>query len=147
MPHEIRTEIVIRAPSDRVWAALTDFASYPAWNPFVREARGEPVAGARLTVRLQRTASSTMTFRPRVLVANPPHELRWLGRLLVPGLFDGEHSFSVEDLPDGGVRFRQEESFRGLLVPLLWRTLDRETRPLFDRMNQALRALVEPAAP
>ncbi len=31
------------------------------------------------------------TFRPTVLVAEPNRELRWLGRLFMPGPFDGEH--------------------------------------------------------
>lgn len=45
-----------------------------------------------------------MTFRPTVLVAEPDRELRWRGRLLVPGLLDGEHAFVVEPRGDGGVR-------------------------------------------
>jgi len=37
-----------------------------------------------------------MTFRPTILKAEPNRELRWLGHLLVPGLFDGEHIFTIE---------------------------------------------------
>jgi hypothetical protein len=36
-----------------------------------------------------------MTFRPTVLNAETNRELRWLGHLLAPGLFDGEHSFTI----------------------------------------------------
>ena len=45
-----------------------------------------------------------MTFKPRVLNAEPERELRWLGHLLVPGLFDGEHSFTIEPLQENRVR-------------------------------------------
>src|SRR4051812_43292780 len=57
-----------------------------------------------------------MTFRPTVLEAVPGHRLRWLGRLLVPGLFDGEHTFAIKPLSKGRVRLVQQETFRGLLV-------------------------------
>lgn len=143
MPREIRTEVRIRATADRVWSVLTDFPSYPSWNPFVIAISGTPVPGTRLVVRLRGSGSSVMTFRPRVLAAKRPTEFRWLGRLGIPGLFDGEHSFTIETAGEGEVRLTQAESFRGLLVPLMWRKLERETQPMFVRMNDALRSRAE----
>jgi hypothetical protein len=34
-----------------------------------------------------------MRFRPTVLKAEPPRELRWLGHFVFRGIFDGEHIF------------------------------------------------------
>jgi uncharacterized protein YndB with AHSA1/START domain len=45
---ELRTEIEIAAPPERVWAVLADFDSYPEWNPFIRRIRGQPAAGSKL---------------------------------------------------------------------------------------------------
>ena len=146
MSREIRTEIAIRTSPERVWAVLTEFGSYREWNPFVREISGEARVGARLTVRLQEEGGRTMTFRPRVLVWGPGRELRWLGRLGIPGLFDGEHSFALAPAA-GGVTFSQTEQFRGLLVPFLWKRLQRGTKPMFVRMNEALRARAETLLP
>jgi hypothetical protein len=70
------------------------------------------------------------------------HELTWLGRLLVPRLFDGQHSFVLEPGPDGGTRFTQSELFRGVLVPLMGGLL-RSTLRGFDAMNEALRERAE----
>jgi hypothetical protein len=84
-----------------------------------------------------------MTFRPTVLEAVPGQRLRWLGRFLLPGVFDGEHSFTIESLAGGRVRLTQEEQFRGVLVPLLVRSLDRGTLPAFEKMNQALKRRAE----
>lgn len=65
-----------------------------------------------------------MTFKPMLLKLEPKHELRWLGRLLMPGLFDGKHIFSLEPLGPQHVRFTQSEVFKGLFVPLLARGPD-----------------------
>ena len=139
---EISTSIPIRAPAARVWSILLDFASYPAWNPFIRTISGEPRTGQRLQVKLREESGSEMMFRPRVLVSQPCEELRWLGRLGIPGLFDGEHRFTITPI-EGGVTFTQSETFRGLLVPFLWRRLDRGTRPMFSKMNEAIRSRAE----
>jgi uncharacterized protein YndB with AHSA1/START domain len=50
---ELHTEIEIDAPAERVWRLLTDFASYPRWNPFIRTISGRPIPGERLEVRLE----------------------------------------------------------------------------------------------
>ncbi|HTP56009.1 MAG TPA: SRPBCC domain-containing protein, partial [Thermoplasmata archaeon] len=73
-----------------------------------------------------------------------PSELRWLGRLGLPGLFDGEHRFVIESDGAGGSVLTQSETFRGLLVPLVWRGLGPRTEAAFHRMNEALRDRVEP---
>ncbi len=140
---ELRTEIEINAPAERVWQVLTDFASFPAWNPFIRKATGEIRPGARLEVTIQPSGANGMTFRPTVLRAEPNRELRWLGRLLIPGLFDGEHIFTIEPVGENQVRFVQQEKFRGLLVPLMARSLDQDTRRGFQEMNQAIKERAE----
>ena len=78
---ELRTEIEIQAPDERVWQLLTDFASFPQWNPFIRSAKGEVKAGARLEVHIQPSGARGMTFKPKVLRAEPNRELRWRGHL------------------------------------------------------------------
>ncbi len=35
-----------------------------------------------------------MTFRPKVQEVRPGMLLRWIGRLIVPGIFDGTHQWS-----------------------------------------------------
>lgn len=140
---ELHTEIEIDAMPERVWHILIDFASYPRWNPFIRYIQGFPEVGRSLEVRIQPSGVRGMTFRPTVLVAERPRELRWLGRLLMPGVFDGEHRFAIETISDRKVRFHQSERFRGLLVPLFRRSLDRDTRRGFTEMNAALKRLAE----
>lgn len=77
-----------------------------------------------------------------MLVAEPGRELRWLGRLLLPGIFDGEHSLRVEPIDERRTRFVQSERFSGILVGASKRTLDK-TETGFEQMNAALKARVE----
>lgn len=129
--------------SEQVWSVLTDFAKYPEWNPFIQEASGEAKTGARLKVRIHPPDGGPMTFRPTVCEASPGRELRWLGHLWLPGLFDGEHAFRIEPAGAGQARFRQSEQFRGILVPLFPSAMYERTRRGFEAMNRALRETVE----
>jgi hypothetical protein len=86
-----------------------------------------------------------MAFRPRVLRCEPESELRWLGRFLLPRIFDGEHVHSVAPLDSGGTRYRQSEEFRGVLVPLTGGLLA-ATHQGFEAMNAALKARSETRA-
>jgi hypothetical protein len=87
-----------------------------------------------------------VTLKPTVL--RPlGQELRWLGRVLGPGIFDAEHAFTIEQLDDGQVRLVQHEQFRGVLVPFMGRSLDRRTLPAFEQMNQALKRRAEQPRP
>ncbi len=138
---EITTSIDINAGPDQVWAVLVDFDAYGQWNPFIREASGQPVAGSRLTLRMFPEQGRPMTFTPTVLAAEEARQLRWLGRLFVPGLFDGEHIFTLNQ-HGGGTRLVQSERFSGLLVPLFGKIIDRTVGD-FDRLNQALKLRAE----
>ena len=142
MAKELEATIEIDAGAERVWAVLTDFDSYPDWNPFITHLSGRAGVGEKLHVRMQPPGGRAVTFHPTVRAADAPRELRWFGRLIVPGLFDGEHTFRLEPLADGRVRFVQHERFSGVLVPLLGRVL-RQTQEGFARMNAALKARAE----
>src|SRR5436309_16033380 len=139
---ELRTDIEIDAPVERVWDVLTDFDRFPDWNPFIRWIRGNAQVGSRLDVFLGASGTRGMRFRPKVTKVVPNRELRWLGRLGLPRLFDGEHIFEIEPLGPTRARFIQSERFRGLLVPLMARSLNRDARRGFEEMNRALRARV-----
>lgn len=137
----LRTEISIGAAPAVVWTTLTDFDAFPSWNPFIVSIKGEPTAGSRLEVRIRPPGRRAMTFGPVVITAKPNEELAWLGRVLVPGLFDGEHHLRITPRGDGSV-FVQEEFFRGVTVPFFGRGLE-ATRPGFEAMNLALKERVE----
>ena len=57
----------------------------------------------------------------------------------VAGKILGEHGFRLEEQAPGRVRFTQDETFSGLLVPLYARMRLAATRLGFAQMNEALR--------
>lgn len=141
---EITTSVDIEAPVERVWAALTSFDYYPDWNPFIRHASGRLAVGETLTLRMFPAQGRPMTFRPKVLVVNPLKELRWIGRLGVRGVFDGEHIFKLSTT-DRGSRLVQAERFSGALVLVAGGIVDRTVND-FHRLNEALKRYVEARA-
>ena len=142
MALHLATTIDIDATPEDVWAVLSDLPSYPRWNPFIREASGTLAAGERLDLTMQPDGGRAMRFRPTVLEAEPGRELRWLGRLVAPGVFDGEHRFAIEPTARGS-RLTQEERFTGVLVPLLAKGLRKRTLPAFEQMNEAVKERAE----
>jgi hypothetical protein len=41
--------------------------------------------------------SNGMKFKPKILKYEPEKEIRWLGKLWIPKIFDGEHSLKLKD--------------------------------------------------
>ena len=141
----IRAEIEIDAPAERVWQVLIDFTSYPQWNPVMRVVRREAEPGTRLKVHVRPWRRLGMTFCPTVLTAEPCRELRWQAKLLLSGLFAGEHSFTIEPIGKNKARFIQQEVFTGLLVSLFMLVMQGRIRRVFEGMNEALKGRAEQA--
>ena len=143
MSKELISSIDIAAPVSVVWDVLVDLEAYASWNPFITSAEGPLRVGSRLVLRMQPAGGAAVTLRPSVVEVVEGHTLRWQGRLIVSGLFDADHRFTVEPTRSGGSRLIQQEEFRGALLPLFQRSLDRGTLPAFHAMNRALKARSE----
>jgi hypothetical protein len=138
MAKQIRTTIDIQAPVNQVWNVLTDFDSYPTWNPFIKWVKGEVKVGNQIEVQLP-----GMKFTPTVKAFTPYQEFSWLGHLGIKGLFDGKHIFRLEQLTKGTTRLHHEESFQGLLAGPILLLIRKDTQNGFLAFNEALRERVE----
>ena len=163
--YEIVTDAHFHANPARVWEVLTDFSRYEAWNPVVRSIDGTLALGAPLRLHLRAgglprlwgglsTAVRSFVFHawlslhrmsiPVVitkLVAE--RELRWVGALHMPILFEGEHFFRLAPSRDGGVCFTQGERYRGILEPGFREAMEKINRTAMCAVNRALRAEAE----
>ncbi len=141
--YQIETGIEITGSPEHVWSILMDFPAYPQWNPFIRSLSGVAKPGEKLRATIQPEERRAMTFRPRVLKAANQQELRWLGHLGFPGLFDGEHYFQLTTIGNGDTRFTQGEQFSGILVGVFISSMEAATKAGFHAMNQALKNRAE----
>jgi hypothetical protein len=138
MAHEIHTEIIINASPEKVWAVLSNFKEYPNWNPFINTISGDMIVGKKIKIVVQ-----GMKIKPELLAFEKNKELRWVGHLLVNGIFDGEHFFVLTDNGNGTTTFKHGEIFKGILIPMLKNILEKKLKPNYVRMNNKLKELVE----
>lgn len=138
----IETSILIDATVEDVWRVLSEFEAYSLWSPTIKQFDRQPVVGKRCKVLLEQSNGFKIKMNPKFLVIERNRELRWKGDLFIPGIFDGEHYFKLEQVAAGRIRFVQGELFSGLLVPFLGKLLI-ETRHGFDLFNKAIKTRVE----
>ena len=141
---ELQASIEIDAPAERVWGVLSDLGRYEEWNPFMTRAEGQFVEGSRLAITFRPPGGRQVQFKPMVLEVEPGRSVRWLGRFILPGLFDGEHTLAVEPAGESAARFTQSERFWGILTMLSGKLFDR-TQAGFEAMNEALKRRCENA--
>lgn len=138
----IRTEVVIASNAAKVYEVLTDFPSYPSWNPFIVSIEGTPEKGTKLKAEMVLPGRKGAVFTPTVLSAEPGNEFRWVGSLPIPGLFTGEHFFLLKEESPTSTLLVHGEHFSGLLIPVVGGILAK-TEEAFKIMNKALKEQVE----
>jgi len=139
----IESEITINASVDRVWSVLMDFTAYPDWNAFIPYLTGNPVVGSKWKVTIHPPGGSKMKFSPVCTRLEYGKYMQWKGNLFIPGLFDGQHNFSLMPIGEDKTLLKQFENFSGILVPVLWKSLYKKTLTGFNLMNQQLKYRVE----
>jgi hypothetical protein len=137
---EIRSEIEVSAPADRVWNVLAQFQRYGEWNPFIYRISGEPRAGERISINLRTPSGKERSYQPVVTRFEPPRELRWVGKSL---FLEGEHVFMLETAKPGITRLVHFEVFKGLLSRFFGESAEKDIHGGFSQMNEALKRRVE----
>lgn len=123
---ELRYEVIVDAPTARVWEVLVDVAAWPEWNPTLVRCDAPLVAGTDVTMRLQ-LGPLKLPMRQQILEVDPPRLLRWKTRQ-VPGLFEVERTFELKPLAGDRTHLAQYETgatpLAGKVVPLLERPIE-----------------------
>ena len=139
----ISTEVIINTPPEKVWGILLDHQSYSEWNPFIKKISGSTKTGETLSVTILSGGDNPMNFTPEVLVNNKNIEFRWKGKLLIEGIFDGEHYFILEKIDSNQTKLIHGERFTGILSGILISMIGEEIEKGFEYMNEALKKRTE----
>jgi hypothetical protein len=131
--------IVIDAPASRVWGFLTNLASWPTWNTTVDRVDGSAALGNTVTVYTK--ASPGRAFPLKVSEFISPNRMVWRGGMPL-GLFTGTRTYVLTQLPDGKLKFEMTEIFKGLMAPLIMRSIP-DLQPAFDEFAQCLKTAAE----
>lgn len=138
----LEKSIIINASAERVWQVLTDFEQWENWNSFITKSTGKAEEGTKLINTFDNDGKE-MIFKPKILKAEPNKELVWIGRLMMPGIFDGTHGFRIEEVGPDQVRFTNYENFKGLFSGMIMKKIYNKTAAGFEQMNQELKAQAE----
>ena len=143
---EIREEVVIDAPPEKVWAVIIDFPSYAEWNSQLAWLGGVAAPEATLKLRLSAEGTDPYEFEPVVSHFEPNVRFAWFARTGAPRVFDGEHFFELEPLAGGKTRLVNRERYSGLLAPIIQRQPMMQGAPKgFVKMNDELKRRAERA--
>lgn len=87
-----------------------------------------------------------MVFKPKITVFDCydfKRELRWLGNLFIPNIFDGQHSILLNRLSENKTQCIHSEFFSGILAKPIYNRIVASTQLGFEQMNIALKNYCE----
>lgn len=140
---EVRTEIEIVATPEEVWAVVSDIDNWEAWSPIIKEAQGSLKLGATLDMTMvDKDGAKGANYAPIITVLEEGQAFRWRAKMVAEPVFTNEKLISLEAI-DGGTKVVHSEFFSGMMAPLMDGMLETGVRPMLERMNDALKAVVE----
>jgi uncharacterized protein YndB with AHSA1/START domain len=144
---EVRSEIEIAAPAQKVWNILTDLERYPEWNTFTPRMTAKKVAvGEEFDLDCQMTEKQLLKNEHEVFLAYEPEKFKvcW-GTSRTKGR-PGIKSFRwqiCEPIDDRRTRFVNYEQFYGPLSYLVHLLYGGKMRKAFAIYGQALKKRAE----
>ena len=138
----IETAIVINATPAKIWRILMNFEEYSEWNPFIQLIKGEQKIGSQIEASIG-LGKKGMTFQPTIQRLDKNKAFEWLGHLWAKGIFDGRHTFEIEEINEHSSKFIHKEVFKGILSGLIMTMIKKDTLTGFEAMNEALKVKAE----
>ena len=139
---EINHEIEIDAPASSVWAVITDFDSYPQWNPFVVSAKsslkpGEPID---MKVKLLGPVQRQVEI---ILDVEEGKGFRYCMKPFPFGALSSERSHNIIDLGDDRCRYQSHFHLQGWMMPLVRGLMRPALHRGFGGMSEAIKQRAE----
>lgn len=137
--NEIRTEITLEAPVERIWELLADCTLYPNWNPVIKHASGKLVEGEFLSFVVAFIESAPFEVNPKVISVMPGRSFCWQQTVYCAGIFNWKYRVGLEVITADKLKFIQWFTFGGIIGPLFTLSMQSHVASGLARMNEALR--------
>jgi hypothetical protein len=137
---QYHTTIKINAPIEKVWQALTDFSTFPDWNPLVSKASGKIAEGEIIKIFIKPLNAE---FSAKLIKVIENQELTWLGTRFAKFLLTGEHYYKLEKINENQTRLLHGEYFKGVFSQFISAKLLKKMESVFAIHNQILKTRLE----
>jgi len=136
--------VEIDAPQDFVWSVLTDYPSYPEWNPYTVRVEATLAIGGRVGLHLPDPGNPGQTFEnvEWMSVIEAPHHLQYNTGTELPGIHAVRDQW-VEDLGDSRSSYRTTDVFTGEIAKLVFDLQGAWVTDGFNATAHALKARAE----
>ena len=131
----------IDAPATTLWGLLTDLGAQSRWNSTSTSIEGTVALGQRVFFKVPEAPGQT--FSPTVVAYDEAKSMVW--RLNRWPLLVSNRTYRLEPGREGSTEFSLAETFSGLLLPLIARSLPDFGR-MFERTAADLKAAAEARA-
>lgn len=142
-PMSVRAQVDINASRQRVWEVLTDFDSYPQWNPFTASVQGSLQDGAAVTMQvhmLQRRPRTQVEYVNSVVQG---HRICWGMEMGTATLLTANRLQTLEAIDEHTTRYVTDDLLSGWLTPIVRTLYGDKMQRGFDAMASALKVRAE----
>lgn len=136
---EIRTEISLEAPVDRVWELVSDVTLYQHWNPLFRLVSGRMHLDEQLELMVNLPQMDPFTIRPMLLSIVPATKIYWQYIWLNKALLTWDYCTVLEEIDSNQLKYVQKSRFGGLLGPLFSLGMSKSIAEGMENLNKALK--------
>ena len=136
---QVGVSIKVQAAPQKIWSLLTNARQFPSWNSTIRSIDGTIALGQ--TIQLKTTTAERI-FKLKVSRFEP--NARMVLQDGAAPMLKGVRDFTLTPESGGGTVFAMTETFSGLMLPMIARSLP-DFRPTFERYAADLKAAAERA--
>lgn len=113
-----QTTFPVAASPDRVWEVISDFDSWPEWNPSVPSIKGDLKIGNVCAVKLVMPGRPSVNVKVTLTDVDPGRRFAWHGNIAHDRFFAGDRSLDIEPQADGTVLVTHTEEVTGAIFPV-----------------------------
>ena len=140
---EVKSEIEIAAPIEKVWNIITDINQWAEWSPIINQASGNTAMGETLNITMCGDKDKeSQNYSPVIIELDKPRCFHWQAKMVAGFIFTNDKIFNLEETTTG-TRLIHRELFDGIFASVFCRNIEESVLPMLNSMNEALKNLAE----